>query len=228
MARHDQLYQLFGASGYSVTERFVEASQSLAAVQQRYLRPTPKGVFNWLGKPEASLERRLFETLVVHGRETPFELRAIAQEMEVPHTALAKALFSLNRTESLSLMETEPDKHGKGWAGDGLAELSEVLALTAEPGQKLVLATHDGFQLARVGYGLYEADVLAVQHAQEDRTSLAAAPLSHVAALFVGQRWFVLTASSAIDRNKQEWVHLAYLLLSAFADTSPGAEKEGA
>lgn len=202
----------------------MDVLESIATVKQRYLRPTSKGVFNWLGKSEQSLERRLFETLVIQGKETPFELRTIAKKMAVPPTELARALFSLNRSESLSLLENGPSKHGKGWASEGMAELSEMLALIADPGQKIVLSSHDGFQLARVGYGLYEADVLSVQHS---KAISEASAVPYVAALHIGGRWFILSASSSIDKGKQKWLDLAYLLLS-FANFNVNTDKEGA
>ena len=186
---------------------------------QRYLRPTARGVFNWLGKPAQGLERRLFEALLLRGSETPFHLRALAQQMEGPAKDMAKALFALNRSESISLLETEPDRHSKGWGQGGLAELSAMLAVAGGAGQQMLLSTADGFPIARAGYGMYEAEVIAVQVLQDLRAPDApeAEELETLAMLYLNSQKLVLSAARPIDRRNPVWVNIAYRLLSAFA-----------
>ena len=193
----------------------------------RHLRPTSKGVLRWLGQTEPSCERRLFETLVRAGRETPLDMPAIAARLQTPVRDVAKALFALNRSESVSVIEDAPDRHQKGWREAGLAGLSEDMASMTRPGQSLLLATEDGFQIARVGWGVYEADVMAVQQQLRAAGEGAggqtptAGDASH-AQLMVAGRCFHICGTAPLDREHGAWLRLAYRLLSAFDQAGPG------
>ena len=185
---------------------------------QRFLRPTSKGVFNWLGQPVHGVERTLYETLVLYGIEKPFALREIASEIGVAANDLARALFALNRSESISLLDIEPDRHHKGWGQPGLADLPEILASAALPGQKFLLSTADGFQLARVGYGLYEAEAMAVEllHGKTENLLMATDSMLPV---YIQDQTLILSSSQKIDKAHGAWLHLAYRLLASFSKT---------
>lgn len=194
---------------------------------QRYLKPTARGVFNWLSVPEGSLERRLFEHLVCVGRETPLGIPEIAQQLGVHTRDLAKALFALNRSESLSLIEPEQYRAGKGWGQGGLAEVPQVLAQATKPGQYMLLST-EGFQIARIGCSTYEGDVMSVRQAQAYAAGNMAQDLNNGnACLIVASRRFYINSSAALDRSNPIWVNLAFRLLTAFC-FAPLTPAEGA
>ena len=200
---------------------------NMSVPMQRYLKPTSRGVFNWLSKPEGGLERRLFEHLVCVGRETPLGIPEIAEQLSASARDLAKALFALNRSESLSLIEPEQYRAGKGWGQAGLAEISQVLAQATKPGQYMLLST-DGFQIARIGCSAYEGDVMSVRQEQAYRAGSAAPELnSGNACLLVGARRFYVNSSAELDRSNPIWVNLAYRLLTAFC-SAPLTAPEGA
>ena len=197
----------------------------MTASTQRYLKPTARGVFIWVSVPEGGLERSLFEHLVCAGRETPLGIPEIAEQLGASSKDLAKALFALNRSESLSLIEPEQFRAGKSWAQPGLAEMSQVLAQVTKPGQYMLLSM-DGFQIARIGCSAYEGDVMAVRQEQAFGAGNTVSE-PHSASLQVRGRRFYINSSAALDRSNPLWVNFAYRLLTAFYSV-PSTAAEGA
>lgn len=180
----------------------------------RHLRPTPKGVVRWLSQSEQTSERALFEQLILAGEETPLQMADMATTLGMNVKDVARTLFSLNRAESVSVLEHAPDRHAKGWGAQGLAGLSEELARMTRPGQYMVLSTEDGFQLARAGCGAYEGDVIAASQRAGRDASPSGSRFPGQTLLYAGGKGFILTSSSVLDVSHPAWLRLAYRLLS--------------
>ena len=195
------------------------------AETHRHLRPNPKGVLRWLAVPDESPERLLFERLILAGKDTPLRMNDFAESLSMSVKDVAKTLFALNRAESVSVRELPPDRHEKGWASAGLAGLSEELASMTRPGQRILLSTDDGFQIARVGCGAYEGDVIAVRQQVESaagRLDEGDGRADLHARLYVAGKGFHLSSSAALDRSHPAWIRLAFRLLNELAPLRGG------
>ncbi|MCL1622591.1 hypothetical protein [Ralstonia pseudosolanacearum] len=124
-----------------------------------WLIPHPVGVLTWLLHAGDSEERALFEHLLLRADATRTDAQALARSTGQNRSAVARALFALVRTESLSVHVEPPTPFI--YRNGGLACLQADLLELAQPGQKLLLANHEGFCLASVGCTRYEESVLA-------------------------------------------------------------------
>lgn len=193
-----------------------------ASAKWRFIRPAARGVFRWLDAPGSSPERTLFESLVLVGNDSWLDLHRIGEAVNLPPRDAARALFALNRSESVSVIENAPDRFDKGWAQSGLSGLAEDLAALIQPGQSLLLASDDGFAIASAGCSAYEADVLAVPRAPADG---AADPRQ--AHLQFGDKGFRVIGSHPLDRNQMSWLSVAYRLITALSPAAPAPAESG-
>lgn len=193
------------------------------AATTRYVCPTPAGVFRWLGNPETSPERRLFELLITQGRRSVLRVPDFAAQLNEPSRPLASALFALLRHSSIVTSEgNQPTGAHSDWSGDGIAGLTDVLVSAMQPGQRMLLSTDDGFQIACAGCSAYEADVWAVKQ------SLAIPPQAAASAnpaepqdpksisLYFGAARFILSSSHPLNPADKAWMSLARRMLKAY------------
>lgn len=194
-----------------------------AGAKWRFIRPAARGVFRWLDTPEGSAERTLFESLVLAGNDSWLDLHRIGDAVNLQPREAARALFALNRSESVSMIENAPDRFDKGWARSGLNGLAEDLAALIQPGQSLLLASDDGFAIASAGCSAYEADVLAVPRS----TGADAAADPRQAHLQFGGKGFRVIGSHPLDRNQMHWLSVAYRLITALAPAASAPLESG-
>jgi len=173
----------------------------------RYLIPTPAGVLACLGQPPGSEQRRLFERILLNGRPQPIDMPGWGTELGHPVAAIARILFGLNRSQSVSVLEEAPPSN-LAWAHTGLNGLINDLVALATPGQKLLVASADGFSIARVGWSSYEADVMATRQPRDYTPSQG-----EIWPLYLGSRCFYLSANARIDQKNPALLNLGYRLL---------------
>lgn len=170
-----------------------------------WLRAHPPGVLTWLPQAGASLERLLFEYLLLQEQATQTDTHALAKTLQQSTSTVARALFALLRNESLSVHVKPPASFA--YRDGGLGQLQADLLELALPGQKLVLASQEGLCLASVGCTRYEAEVLAAAVG-----TLSATPHAHVLRFARGH--IHLLASSAVDQRNSALLHLGRRLLA--------------
>jgi hypothetical protein len=186
--------------------------------KSRYIMPTPAGMLSRLGVPQMSDERRLFEHVLLCGRPQPVDMAAFGVALGLSVASIARLMFALNRTQSISVLE-EPPSARVAWAESGLAGLGDNLAALAIPGQKLLLSSADGLCIARVGWTAYEADVMATREPRDYQPSMG-----EIFPLHVGTRCFYLSANARIDQKNTVLLNLGYRLLQGCS--SPPAKEQ--
>ncbi len=167
----------------------------------------PIGVLMWLFKPAQCIERVLFEYLLLQDAATVTDVPALARRIGEPSAAVARALFALVRTESLSVHVEAPPAFA--YREGGLAHLQADLLELSRSGQKLVLASHEGLCMASAGCTRYEEDVLAAS-AGTTGSGL------HTHTWQFGDRRIDLVASGPVDGRSQALLHLGRRLLSFY------------
>lgn len=181
----------------------------------RHLTPSPGGVLTWLGQPMVSLERRLFEHILLTGRPQPIDMHGLAEQLGEPVAAIARALFALNRHQSLSILEEAPAARG-GWQVVGLGGLADELVALASPGQRLLLASADGLCIARAGWTRYEAEVMAARPPEDHRRNHG-----EIVPLHFAGRSFQLSCNARIDLRNPALLRLGHRLLRACGPLAP-------
>jgi len=173
----------------------------------RHLIPTPAGVLAGLGQPPGSEERRFFEHIFLAGRPLPIDMPGFGTALGLPVATIARLMFALNRTQAISVLEEAPSAR-LAWAHTGLSGLTNDLLGLATPGQKLLLASADGFSIARVGWSPYEADVMANRQPKD-----YAPNQGEIWPLYLGSRCFYLSSNAKIDRKNSVLLNFGYRLL---------------
>ena len=177
--------------------------------KSRYIMPTPAGMLSRLGQAPGGDERRLFEHVLLTGRPQPVDMAAFGVALAMPVATIARLMFALNRTQSITVLEEAPSSRVT-WAESGLAGLADDLAALAIPGQKLLLSSADGLSIARVGWTPYEADVMATRQPSDYRPSMG-----EIFPLYVASRCFYLSANARVDQKSPVLLNLGYRLLQA-------------
>lgn len=178
-----------------------------------WLRAHPVGVLTWLLKPGHSVERALFEHLLVQDAAVATDVHELARRLGETSAVVARALFALVRTESLAVHVASPS--ASVYRAGGLAHLQTDLLELGRPGQKLVLASDDGFCIASVSCTRYEEEVLAAS------AGTRGGALQTHTLRFGGHR-VDLVASEPIDRRSPALLHLGRRLLSFYGPQNCG------
>lgn len=173
----------------------------------RHFIPTPAGVLAWLGQPSSNDGRRLFEHLLLTGRSQPIDMPGMAAALGLTVATIARIMFALNRNQSISVLEQAPSAR-ETWARTGLSGLTDDLVALASPGQKLLLASADGFSIARVGWSSYEAEVMANRQPRHYTTGQG-----EIWPLYFGSRCMYLSSDSRIDPKNRALLSLGFRLL---------------
>lgn len=189
-------------------------------VNQRYVKPWGTGLLHWLDHAEDHASRRLLVYLILSGKPVPLNIAELAQTLDLSANALAKAMFSLNREECISVLDHCSDALvEKSWlVEDGLAGLEQDMASLLKPRQGVLLASEDGLLLASVGVSAYEAEVLAVQIRPES----ASRGVWSSRWLRVGVHRFVLMWSHELDVRHVGLLQMGARLLLAAGETKRG------
>lgn len=183
------------------------------ATAMRHLRPRGQGAFTWLNRPADDDARRVFVHLLLAGQPVPLQMDDLAERLRMRTQALVKALFALNRQESVSVIE------GTGaaasWQADGLlAGLNQDLADVARIGQGLVLASADGLALGQTGLLNPQAEAIAAGH-----PALAPSEGWTSGVWRVGGHHFVLWWTQALDDRQPGLLRLLARLLRAHGES---------
>lgn len=178
-----------------------------------WLSAHPVGVLTWLLHAGHSQERALFEHLLLQDDATRTDAQALARSTGQDPGTVARALFALVRTESLSVHVERPAPFV--YRTGGLTCLQADLLDLAQPGQKLLLASHEGFCLASVGCTRYEETVLAASAGN-------ASGAMHDHALHFANHHIHLMTSRPIDRRNPALLHLGRRLLVFYGSPAHG------
>lgn len=181
----------------------------------RHFIPTPAGVLSCLGQLTGGDERRFFEHILLTGRPQPIDMPGFGAALGQPVAAIARIMFALNRTQSISVLEEAPSARST-WARTGLSGLTNDLVALASPGQKLLLASDDGFSIARVGWSSYEAEVMANRRPRDYTPGHG-----EIWPLYLGSRCMYLSSNARIDQKNPVLLHLGYRLLQGCGPLAP-------
>lgn len=185
-------------------------------MNKRYLQARPGGVLTWLSVRPPSPERRLFEHLLGAPDAVELNVPALAARFCLPARTLARALFALNRHASVAVQDaadTLPVAAGpapQGAGRPGLAGLEQDLIDIAQAQGEMLLASNDGFCIARAGLSPQRAQQLAARLPLGDEGGAG-----FRAALCFGDRTLHFYASAGIDLKHPLMLRLGARLLRA-------------
>lgn len=189
-------------------------------VAQRYVKPWGTGLLHWLDRDNDNASRRLLVYLILSGKPVPLNIAELAETLNLSANALAKAMFSLNRDECISVLEQASSALAeKSWLAAGLAGLEQDMASILKPRQGMLLASEDGLLLASVGVSAYEAEVLAVQVRPDSSERQGAWQARWLKA---GSHRFVLMWSHELDVRHVGLLKMGARLLLAAGETKGG------
>lgn len=189
-----------------------------APADTRHVRPWGPGLLQGLALAPRSVARRVLAQLLIAGETVPLDLPALAQRLALRPGEVGKALFALNRTGCIAVLDSRDEAN---WQPAALAELPNALAELAEPQQGLVLASADGLVIAFTGLNAAAAQALAAQISLNDGAPRPqAAPWGdwQAAALWAGAQRLVLMWSHSLGVQHAAWLRVTAGLLQAHGE----------
>lgn len=182
----------------------------------RYLQPKPGGVLAWLSVSSPSVERCLFEHLLGAPEAVELNVKALAATLRHPVQSVAQALFALNRHASIAVHDD-----AKALSRDailamsqgrrrGIASLDQDLVEISQDKGEVLLASEDGFCIARAGMDAKRAQWLAAQ------LSLGRGPATSFQVAFsFGRRTLHFCASPDVDLDHPAMLRLGAHLMQS-------------
>lgn len=172
----------------------------------RYLEIQTQGVLAWLGEPPVAPAQRVFSGLLHLPRSAPLVAAQLAEQFGMDLQEFSRALFELNRRQSLRVTEQALD-HTAQFHFDFALLCEDLRELGADqPG--LLLATADGLCLAQQGL---PEEVCIRQAALCHRGPSQEFP--RVIPLHVGNRTVYLCSAQDIDPSSAALLRLTRRLI---------------
>ena len=173
----------------------------------RYLDVQAPGVLEWLGRQPDSPAQKVFAGLLRLPHSAPLLPARLAEQFGLDLPDFSRALFELNRHQSLRVTE-HPSTYRSDFHYD-FPLLCEDLRCLATGKPQIMLATPDGLCLAHQGLAEHDCMRWAARcHEGPD------AEIPHVVPLYFGSTLLRLCSSTTINMTSPALLRLARRLIS--------------